>query len=135
MGRFTDNLSHRLRARRTAKSVRHPRGAGVAMWCPACGKQMLVTPRGVAPSLKQQQDAVEVHARECSVRHMGAERAARQARMQRAIDQGKQRRLRSARWKRWRWWLLAGILAAALAWAQTRHLWLALLGWLRGRSG
>jgi hypothetical protein len=88
------------------------------MWCPACGKQMLVTPRGVAPNLKQQEEAVALHRTECKLRHLAP---ALMHQRRKRIERGARKIRLAAWWRRNRWRVLCVALLIALAAWQIRH--------------
>ena len=114
MGSFTDALSHRIRARRGARAIRHPKGAGVVMWCSSCRAELLRAAPGKAPTMKAQRNAYDAHAKVCSLRHLPRE-ATRQA-----IERWAHRMIRRAWWHRRRWIVVGAVLAsvggAVLAW-------------------
>lgn len=106
MGRFTDDLMHRARARRNARKIKHPSDAGAVMWCSSCRAELLRAPRGKGLSLKAQKAAVEAHHRVCKLRHLRPVPA-----------------VISSPSKPRRWHLVIALLAVALAAAASLLLW------------
>lgn len=115
MGRFSDGLSHRMRVRRGARTLRHPAGVGVVMYCASCRAELLrAPPGGEGMTGPAQQAAFAAHAKHCRL-----QRIDRKAKAE-ARERDGLRATREARMRRWRW-ILAGaaiffaLVAAAIA--------------------
>lgn len=108
MGRYADTLNGRLRARRNAEGIQHPRGAGMAMWCGKCRAEMLRSSPGEHVSPDRQQAAYDAHQAICEARHMDGNRT------RLAIEHGARRMLRRRAWRKAQPWVL-GVLLTVLA--------------------
>lgn len=97
MGRYTDSLSERMRVRRVAPDLSHPRGyRGVVMWCSLCRAEVLRSDNGKV-STATQQAALDEHMKSCQLR--GTDVAARARRLQR-----RQRAIMRRRYLMWEYW-------------------------------
>lgn len=106
MGRYSDTLADRMRARRVAVDIRHPRGyKGMVMWCSTCRAELLRAPSTRVVSPAQQQAAVDGH--DCKLRN-----AERMSMVRRQIERGARRGLRRVWLRRWRWYLVALLVAS-----------------------
>lgn len=108
MGRYADTLNSRLRTRRTAEGIHHPRGASMAMWCGKCRAEMLRSNPGEVVSQARQQAAYAAHQAVCELRHMDGNRT------RLAIEHGARRMLRRRAWRKAQPWVL-GVLLTVLA--------------------
>lgn len=67
MGKFAENLVHRIRGRRAAKRVKWPTGfKGTVMWCSACTKEIMRIPSGQTAGIAEQHQAVDAHNLVCA---------------------------------------------------------------------
>lgn len=97
MGRYTDSLSHRMRVRRIAPELKHPRGyRGMIMHCSLCRTEVLRSDNGKV-STATQQAALDEHMKSCKLR--GTDVAARARRLQR-----RQRTIMRRRYLTWEYW-------------------------------
>lgn len=116
MGRYTDSLNHRMRGRRVAADLNHPRGfKGTVMWCSLCRAEVMRMPVRHRLTHADQQAAFDRHMTVCEMKDAPGLKATR-----REIERGARRLRRPLRW----WWVAALALAAvAVGWviAQSRR--------------
>lgn len=73
MGSYSDNLLHRIRARRAQRRVKWPAGFdGAILWCSKCAGEMLRVPKGSEASTAAQRAALESHELVCPRRNLQA---------------------------------------------------------------